>query len=689
MDKNRIQHFIVQGIPYQTPPVPALKTIRGYNLKKADQVWSRREEDQQWHWNIDPKQGPIWSDNASDEQLEWFDEEIARIHNGDWIMINGEPVWFNKYAYLFHQHFLLQEGFYPEFRDTSLEFFRFYELVDNDRFCLGTCGVKGRRLGLSSMAACILLLHMLIEKNIKQGITSKTGDDAEEMYIFVKNGMENLPNYLKPEVRKITETELHLATPAPRISSNNRILSSDKGLNNRTNWKAPSENVYDSQRERALVLDESAKYERVNVKKLLKKISETLVVGASVIGKILMFSTVNAGDKGGDNFKEIFMDSDPNGKLDKYGRTTTKLKRFFIPGYRGVLGYIDKYGNSVVDTPTPEQTAFLKTVLDPSTGQLACPDPYIGAKEFRQITRDMLVNDKEALQEEKRLYPFEWKEVFENANNKCHFNNQPEIEEQIDHVETMLKMNPKMYRRGWFKKLEDGPVVFRDDPEGLWYILELLEPRDANKYVYKYGQKTPANTMYGTAGVDTFANSESTAEEGSDACMVIHKRYNALDEENSGMPVALYLGRPKNKTSFNKQIFWACEYYGIKMLVERMPTDWYDYALANELLNYCIKTKRSIDGTDVYGVSPQNQQLREQHLTEMVEYVDVAVAKILFLPILKTLIPFNVKDRLKYDALMGWGYALMAGKEKGRSIAPPKKDKQVIRTFNLKHRHSA
>lgn len=687
----------VQGLEYTCPKTPPVINIRGNDRPKKDQVWFRRTEWERWSWNQDPDEGELWYNDPAAGQMEWYNEEITRVENGDWIMINGVPTWFNKYCYQFHQWFVLQENIYPAYKETSLEFFRFYELNENDGGCLGECGIKGRRVGLSSMKSSIQLFIGILESNTLQGIVSKTGRDAEEMYLMIKNGLENLPEFLIPELNKVTDSEIHIARKQAKISKNNKTVSSDKGKNNRINWLATAENAYDSSRVRDVTIDEAAKWEKVNVQICLKKISETLVVGSSVGGHVSVFSSVNKGDKGGDNFRAIWDASDHLGKLDKFGRTGTKLRRFFIAGYRGLNGYVGKYGESVIDTPTKEQSEYLASVIDPTTGKPACLDPKVGAREFLEESRRMNASDPEAYQEVVRMYPFEWKEVFRDANNNCHFNLE-DLNNQIERVETMIEQlgrNAKTGengRRGWFKRDgKDKPVYFKDAPDGMWYILKFLKPEEANKWVMKNGIKCPNNTILGAGGLDSYMNSRQTVDKGSDACLIIHERYNALNPDNSGMPIAMFLGKPKTKGEFHQQVFWGLEYYGVRMLAERAPTDWEDWAITNgyaspldvkKKVGYLITTQRA-DGSDIYGIAAQNTLAREQHLTEQIEYAQNSMNKILFIRLLRDKINANIKDRTDYDAFMANGYSLMGLKEGGQAIVPRDNNVQYVKTYNL------
>lgn len=670
MEQND-DYILVQGEKYYQPEIPKHTEIRGYHLPIKDQVWYRDTTYEQWNWNTidDEKKGLVhWYKVADKAQKKWYEEEIYKLHNGCWVYINGQATYFNNWCYFFHQWFVLLEGYYPTYKDTSLEYFRFFDICWKDRFTLGDVGIKGRRVGLSSMSASIKLLIGLLYDNTLQGIVSKTGVDAQEMFFMVKNGLENIPEFLMPDLNKVTDSEIHIAKPAKRITSNNTKVNSDRGKNNRINWLDTSENAYDGRALKHVTVDECGKWERTNVQICISKITETLVKGAVVKGHMSAFSTVNKGDKGGENFRKIWDGSDHiNGKKDAFGRTETKCKRFFFPAYRGFLGYVGKYGESVVETPTPEQTEYLKTWIDPETGDLGCPNPYIGAKEFLMENRKMKAHDEELYAEEVRKYPFEWKEVFKGANNQCHFDLEA-VNNQIERVEAKLERTQAKEngRRIVFKKNNNGEIYPEDSKNGYWYIIEL--PDEPNKIVLNGSIKCPDNVMYGAAGLDTYANAKATVDKGSDACCIIHKRYNALDPENSGMPVAMFLGRPKTKKEFHDQVFWGLEYYGVKLLAERSPTDWEDYAIeeryaskldATKKIGYLVTTKMS-NNKEAYGIAPQDKEAREQHLTEMVEYAINNIHKIWFLRILKDMVGFNINDRTVYDACMAWGYSLMA-----------------------------
>jgi len=683
-----IQEFdIYEGLIYKTPEIPPIESIRGSHLPKEDQVWYRDTTYLKFNWNDNPKNGSVWWEEPEPGQIEWYYEEINRILNGEWIMINGVPTFLNLFAYFYHAWFVTKEGVYPEYRDTSLLFFRFVELVYANPKCRGGNTMKGRRKGVSTMCMSIMLQFGLIKQNTEQGITSKSAVDAEKIFkLMLVNGYSKLPNFLKPRLsgNDLPVKTMHIVKQSGKVTKESQTGAEKEGLNNKIEWRAPGLNVFDGDGLWCLLLDEISKWEDVNCDEYLE-IALNIIIAGRNIGRIIAITTVNRGDKGGTRYK-IVWDNSSQLKTDDLGQTNNKLFRLFMPGYMGGRegGWIDKYGNSVWDTPTPEQTEWLKN--DPNT-----LDPYIGCKAYCELQRKLKANDPEKLQEEIRMFPFNPKEVFDSANNQCHFNT-TDLNNQKERVLSRIEAaNP--YRIGLFKKDDaSGRVEIRDckvdDPKGFyWYFLETLDRDESNKWVWQGGQKTPNNTDYGAAGVDTFSNSEATAEKGSDAAIVIHKRYNAIEPEESGMPVAFGVGRPKNKLFFHQQLFWALEYYGIKALVERAPTDWFDYAKDNKLLGYLIKTNLKLNGQEVYGIAPQDKEGREQHLTEMVEWADNNIEKLWFLRIIEDMFEFNVDERTLFDGCMAFGYALMGCKDKYRRPVIPVNEAQVVRIYNLREKY--
>ena len=137
-----------------------------------------------------------------------------------------------------------------------------------------------------------------------------------------------------------------------------------------------------------------------------------------------MGSTSNALDKGGDNFKKLYNDSDVT-KRNRNGQTSSGLYSLFIPMEWNYEGFIDSYGLPVFDTP-----------------ETAIEGPYgdkidIGIIEHWENEADGLKNDQDGLNEFYRQFPRTEEHAFRDETKNSIFNLQ-KIYEQIDYNDGVL-----------------------------------------------------------------------------------------------------------------------------------------------------------------------------------------------------------------------------------------------------------
>ena len=129
-----------------------------------------------------------------------------------------------------------------------------------------------------------------------------------------------------------------------------------EGLDTTIDWKNTGDNSYDGEKLSLLVHDESGKWERPdNIKNNWRVTKTCLRLGSRIIGKCMMGSTSNALDKGGDNFKNLYYNSDVT-KRNRNGQTKSGLYSLFIPMEWNYEGFIDEFGRPIFNTP--KQPAF-------------------------------------------------------------------------------------------------------------------------------------------------------------------------------------------------------------------------------------------------------------------------------------------------------------------------------------------
>lgn len=679
----REDKYYVEGLEYKFPTKPSNKDILNYGLPKNNQIWRRITDYENFDWNDG------WEDRLNDnpDQIQYLIDEFTRLRNGVWIFINGEATYVNNFMYFFVQWYLLPDtGEYPEYRDTSLYYNRFLEIVEKSFVATGHTLVKARRLGATSMIISKMLLKMLLSERKNFGITSKSGEDAgmEGAYGFLIAAFESLPVFLKPEVEGGDTTKKVLSFKnKPKGNKTNNTT----GLLVKAFWRAPGMNTFDSGAYEEILIDESGKYDskktKVDIREYLPVVTKCVKKGAKVTGKLHLPTTVNPPEDGGSNYKQIWRDSDQL-KSDYLGKTISGLYRIFISASYGYSGYIGRFGESISENPTTEQTEYLLSLEEG-----VCPDPYIGAKQYILNEREKLKNRPVDLQKEINMNPFSADEVFESANESCIFDldnltiRQKELEDILEERGLDVETG-ELGRRGWFYKSFSGRVQFVDDPHGLWYVLKLLDDSESNKFEIVGNKQKPTNEEFGAAGLDPIAAGEATVEKGSDACCMIRSRYSSLDPENTGFPVAMFLGRMQDIEKLNEQVFNALIYYGIKVLAERAPASWLTYAINHQLENYCYGTKRS-DGSEVKGIQQQNQALIDEHAEVQVLSSLTDWNKIGFVRLNRDRINFKVKKRGEYDSALADGYALMALRIPIKEVKKNPKGKKFLREGKISY----
>ena len=142
----------------------------------------------------------------------------------------------------------------------------------------------------------------------------------------------------------------------------------------------------------------------------------------------MMGSTSNALDKGGDNFKKLYYDSDVT-QRNRNGQTRSGLYSLFIPMEWNFEGFIDEYGRPVFDTPRGECYGPDGELID------------IGVVSHWENEVDGLKSDQDALNEFYRQFPRTEEHAFRDETKNSLFN-LVKIYEQIDYNEGLGRHTP-------------------------------------------------------------------------------------------------------------------------------------------------------------------------------------------------------------------------------------------------------
>ena len=436
----------------------------------------------------------------------YIEDEFNRRDEGFWFYNKGIPTYITGTHYMYLQWSKIDVG-HPDFREANRLFYIFWEACKADKRCYGMCYLKNRRSGFSFMASGEVVNLATITSDARYGILSKTGPDAKKMFTDkVVPISVNYPFFFKPiqDGMDRPKTELAYRVPASKLTRRN-ITSTDKvedlqGLDTTIDWKNTGDNSYDGEKLKLLVHDESGKWEKPNnILNNWRVTKTTLRLGSRIIGKCMMGSTSNALDKGGNEFKKLFNDSDVT-KRNRNGQTSSGLYSLFIPMEWNYEGFIDSYGIPVFNTPETEVKGPYGDYID------------IGVIDHWQNEADGLKNDQDALNEFYRQFPRTEEHAFRDETKNSIFN-LVRIYEQIDINEEGVNYNVGNFQ--WAGGIKDTTVVFYPNQQGRFNIYWTPPAHLQNKQIIKNGVKYPGNDHMGAFGCDSYDISGTVDGKGS------------------------------------------------------------------------------------------------------------------------------------------------------------------------------
>lgn len=564
----------IYGSRIRLPDEPDSSEVINYGEEKKKQKFARADLPTFFETVEYNKEGDLL---LTDEQEKYAAQEVRRCKKGLWVMVGGRLRYITGKYYFFLQYYILEDGTVPEFREADRLFFLFHEYWFGIDWCLGNIRIKKRRQGASSQSCSNLLYEAIFYKNSNCGLISKTKDDSQETFTqMVTAAYRELPVFLKPKQvnKEDSVTKLIFAHKSQNVREGVAFaIKKNEGNNSTINFKAPVLNAYDRGRMSYVLGDEFGKYPKdVPVNQLLAIISKTLVKGVKRVGWIDMPSTTNEMSKyGGEEYKKIW------DKANQFKRklTLNRIVRFFQPAYEAYEGFIDEFGDSVIDKPTDEQYEYLvsKWVRYNEDGvqvtELNEEDIKLGAKYYVEVKRRDGLEGID-FEEEVRMNPCTEDEAFMYAGVGCEFNSVNILRQvkENDEDETLflrqMRLVPeKRITKSRFptqKDIEEIIAKPMDDEKGGWFILEL--PNKANHFSSRGGSfYEPLNKSMYQIGVDT--TKDIIAINGSKPVILVMKKSCIVEGEETGMyPVAMWIAETRLDIHFDEQVLLACRLYG-------------------------------------------------------------------------------------------------------------------------------
>ena len=644
----------------------ATKDVCKRSDKKDQQFWESKEYPKELS---KIKSVFDWEQYPSDFKEKWYDyidQEFNYRNEGNWFYNNGKPTYVTGTHYMYLQWTKIDVG-QPDFRESNRLFFIFWEACKADKRSYGMCYLKNRRSGFSFMSSSETVHQATMSSDARFGILSKSGSDAKKMFTDKVVPISiNYPFFFKPiqDGMDRPKTELAYRIPASKLTrkklDSNEKLEELVGLDTTIDWKNTGDNSYDGEKLRLLVHDESGKWERPdNILNNWRVTKTCLRLGSKIVGKCMMGSTSNALEKGGNNFKQLYHNSDVN-KRNRNGQTSSGLYSLFIPMEWNYEGYIDAHGLPVFDTPKEPVVGVDKEIID------------LGVIEHWQNEVDGLKDDQDGLNEYYRQFPRTTKHAFRDEAKESIFN-LTKIYEQVDYNEDLK--NTSVVTTGsfsWANGMKDTKVVFHPNKDGRFKVSWVPKFGLQNKIIVKNGIKYPGNDHMGAFGCDSYDISGTVDKRGSNGALHGLTKF-SMEDAPPNCFFLEYIARPQTAEMFFEDVLMACIFYGMPLLCENnKPRLLYHFkrrGYRGFSMNRPDKVwnKLSVTEREIGGIPNSSEDIKQAHAAAIESYIETHVGyngetygNMYMQRTLEDWAKFNINNRTKHDASISSGLAIMA-----------------------------
>jgi len=646
-------------------------------LPATDEPFKRSEnkEDQYWEKQEYPKELARiksrfdWEEYPNDFKEKWYDyidNEFKKRDEGYWFYNNGSPIYITGTHYMYLQWSKIDIGS-PEYREANRLFFIFWEACKADARCYGMCYLKNRRSGFSFMSSAELVNQATISSDARYGILSKSGADAKKMFTDKVVPISiNYPFFFKPiqDGMDRPKTELAYRVPASKLTrrklETNEQLRELQGLDTTIDWKNTGDNSYDGEKLKLLAHDESGKWERPdNILNNWRVTKTTLRLGRRIVGKCMMGSTSNALDKGGDNFKKLYYNSDVT-QRNRNGQTSSGLYSLFIPMEWNYEGFMDSFGSPVFLTPKNKTIAVDGLPIT------------IGVIEHWENEVDGLKSDQDSLNEYYRQFPRTEAHAFRDETKQSLFN-LVKIYEQIDYNDELNnKASVTTGTFQWERGVKDTKVIFYPKKDGRFRISWIPDKNLQNNVIIKNGVKHPGNDHVGAFGCDSYDISGTVDGKGSNGALHGLTKF-SMEHVPPNHFFLEYIARPQTAEIFFEDVLMALVFYGMPILCENNKPRLLYYLKRRGYRGFSMNrpdkiwNKLSTAEKEIGGIPNSSEDIKQSHAAAIESYIEDYVGLLqegygdmYFQRTLEDWAKFNINQRTKHDASISSGLAIMA-----------------------------
>ena len=510
------------------------------------------------------------------EEILWIEKMWYHRCYGAWYLINGKPIYFSP-SYFFYVNFSsIPKARIVEYRDRDRRFgiaynwsiletrtfklfdkdgvalpneFGEYEMVDlGKRVFYGMISCKPRRVGDTSKSAafCLELATRSLENHF--GLQGESENSSEKIFIeHIMFQFKKYPVFFKPLFKSVDpkeKLEFFSDDPETTLSSWVDFATSAKDVH------------YDGSGLTYYVGDEVGKLENVDIVKRTDTVKLALSERDRIDGIMLYASTVELMSReSGINFLKLCKQSKYHQRSGN-GQTLSGLLCVNFRAQDGHPDFLDPYGYSIADFPTPKQQEYLK-----AKGM----NPKVGADQYLQ---NMLIGaDEEKRSQLKRQSPRCFRDVFTPPASSNIFPN-----ERIESRITELRFGKTLTRRFDLAWVSDfgGKVGIIYKEEGHFVASYIPTPDEANRWKIIGGVQYPENQDKFIASADTFKLDNPTGNRYSKGGIGLRlRRDHSIDKDDvtvtkwrTAKQIVYYSHKPDTVNEFCEDMLKLCILYG-------------------------------------------------------------------------------------------------------------------------------
>ena len=521
----------ITPVYFSMPTPPKRELIDGYGLDKDEQFFRRQEVPRKFKL-IEQKALQDLSDIEKNNRQEavqgykfylrfWeiveqeeenLTDEIAWLKKiwwwrtyGYWYYNDGEPVFLPPDYFDFLNFYYIEEAIcFPEYRhdvrrkfcyswylENCTETFKNldetgramknaegkYEMIDlGRRLFFGDVEPKTRRTGATHEAVHKILKGAMTHLSYFSTIISFEGNNAEVHYKKkLLPAFDAYPMVLKPIWEGNRRPKI-LRLDAPPNVYHTRGLKSAIAYSDSGGLFAN-----EGDRLNGILNDEQGKqlsstadiFERWHV----NKFTMSTGMGVNILNGSYVKnpSTVEQMESSSAPYKKMCDLSNFYVRVPIKGQTVEGFARVFLPAFMRLEGYIDRFGKSVIETPTERQIKLSPHATFAMSKK--------GAREVMQAERDALLstNTPEALElyrSIRRKSPFTWSECWLGTAGNVGYNLEI-IDRRLADINKAKSFGKPPYRAGYFYRESgnpDGRVLWMDDNQNPRFRMSILLP---------------------------------------------------------------------------------------------------------------------------------------------------------------------------------------------------------------------